>query len=346
MKGTMTGIFKAKPEPGAEWRTDLPIPDVGERDVLVQVKAAAICGTDLHILPWTEYAQKRVPVPMVFGHEFSGVIVETGAAVTEFKVGDRVAGETHIPCNVCYQCKTDNRHICENMKIIGVHVPGAFAEYICFPADCAYKIDGGLSYEAGAMLEPMGVAVHGIDKAQVKDQDVVIYGCGPIGLMAVGAAKVLGAKTITAIDVFDSKLVIAEKMGADFIINSRKMDAAAEVLGRVGQGVDVVVDYTGNAQAIKSGFEMLRKGGRFVMVGLPNGDISFDFSSHIIYKEAVVIGVTGRLMYKTWEQCERILKDEQFNLFTVVGGKFAMKDFEKAFKAILDGVPGKMLLIP
>ena len=192
------------------------------------------------------------------------------------------------------------------------------------------------------MLRPMGVAVHGIDKAQVKDQDVVICIGRPISLMAVERQSA-GAKTI-AMDVFDSKLVIAEKMGADFIINSQKMDAAAEVLGRVGQEVDVVVDYTEMPRQSNPGLKCFAKGGRFVMASLPNGDISFDFSNYIIYKEAVVIGVTGRLMYKTWEQCEMILKDEQFNLSTVVGGKFAMKDFEKAFKAILDGVPGKCCL--
>lgn len=346
MKGTMSGVYKPGPVPGAEWRTDLPIPDIGPRDVLVQVKAAAICGTDLHILPWTEYAQERVPAPMVFGHEFSGVIVDTGADVTEFKIGDRVAGETHIPCNHCYQCETDNRHICENMKIIGVQVPGAFAEYISLPADCAYGIDDALDFEWAAMLEPMGVAVHGIDKAQVEGQDVVIYGCGPIGLMAVGAARVFGAKTITAVDVFDDKLDVAKKMGADYIINSRNSDAAAEVHKRVSHGVDVVVDYTGNAVAVKSGFDMLRKGGRFVMVGLPNGDFSFDFANNIIYKEVVVVGVTGRLMYKTWQQCEMVLKDPRFDLNIVIGGRYAMKDFEKAFEDIKSGVPGKMLLIP
>lgn len=342
----MCGVLKAKAAPGAEYRTDLPIPEVGKRDVLVKVKAVAICGTDMHILPWTDYAKKRVPVPMVFGHEFAGDIVELGSEVTEFQVGDRVAGETHIPCNHCYQCKTDNRHICENMKIIGVQVPGAFAEYISFPADCAYKIGDALSYEFGAMLEPMGVAVHGVDKGNVKGKDVVIYGCGPIGLMAVGAALVFGAKTVTAIDIFDEKLEIAKKMGAHVIINAKTQNAVAKVLERVSHGVDVVIDYTGSAAAIQSGFDMLRKGGRFVMVGLPSSEISFSFADNVIYKEATVIGVTGRLMYQTWEQCEWVLQDPSFHLDTVIGGTFALKDYEKAFEQISLGVPGKMLLIP
>lgn len=346
MNNFMQGVMKSKPEAGAEYRTDLPIPEVGPRDILVNVKAVAICGTDQHIYNWTAYAQERVPVPMVFGHEFAGDVVAVGDQVTEVKVGDRVAGETHIPCNNCYQCETDNRHICENMKIIGVHVPGAFADYISFPVDCAYKISDEISYETASMLEPMGVGVHGVDKGNVKNQDVIIYGCGPIGLMAVGAARVFGAKTITAIDVFDNKLEAAKKMGADYIINSKNENAAAKVLERTKHGADVVIDYTGNAFALKSGFEMLKKGGRFVMVGLPNGEIALDLSNAVIYKEATVIGVTGREMYKTWEQCEMVLKDPRFNIDAAVGGIFPLKDYEEAFKKIFEGVPGKMVLIP
>ncbi len=342
----MQGILKARPEIGAEYRTDLPIPAVGERDILVRVKAAAICGTDQHIYKWTQYAQDRLTLPMVFGHEFAGDVVLTGEKVTEVKAGDRVAGETHIPCNHCYMCETDNRHICENMKIIGVHAPGAFADYISFPVDCAYKISDEIDYQTASMLEPMGVGVHGVDKGDVRGKDVVIYGCGPIGLMAVGAARVFGAETITAIDVFDNKLEAAGKMGADYLLNSKTEDAAAKVIERTGHGADVVIDYTGNAFAIKSGFDMLRKGGRFVMVGLPNGETALDLSESVIYKEATVIGVTGREMYKTWEQCEKVLKDPGFHMEAAVGGVFALSDYEKAFQKIFEGVPGKMILIP
>lgn len=342
----MKGILKSKPEVGAEFRTDLPVPEVGPRDILVNVKAVAICGTDQHIYNWTEYAQERMTLPMVFGHEFSGDVVKVGSEVTEVKVGDRVAGETHIPCNNCYQCETDNRHICENMKIIGVHTPGAFADYISFPADDAYIISDELDYERAATMEPMGVGMHGVDKGDVKDQDVVIYGCGPIGLMAIGCAKVFGAKTITAVDVFDEKLAVAKKMGADHIINSKDEDAVKIVMERTGHGADVVIDYTGNDIAIRSGFNMLKKGGRFVMVGLPNGETALDLANMVIYKEATVIGVTGREMYKTWEQCEEVLKSPLYNVDATIGGVYKLEEFEDAFKAIFSGVPGKMILIP
>lgn len=346
METSMKGILKSRPEVGAEFRTDLPIPEVGPRDILVNVKAAAICGTDQHIYNWTKYAQDRVPIPMVFGHEFAGEVVEVGSEVTEVKIGDRVAGETHIPCNDCFQCETDNRHICENMKIIGVHTPGAFADYISFPVDCAYKISDDLDYQTAAMMEPMGVGVHGVDAAQVKNQDIVIYGCGPIGLMAVGAAKCWGAKKITAIDVFDNKLEAAKQMGADIVINSKEEDAVKLVMNRTKHGADVIIDYTGNARAIRSGFDMLKKGGRFVLVGLPNGEVSLDLSDNVIYKEATVIGVTGRLMYKTWEQCEEILKNPAYNAAAAVGGVYKLEDYEEAFAAIFAGRPGKMILIP
>mgnify|MGYP000898527697 CR=1 FL=1 len=344
MKTTMCGVYKEAPRSGAVFRTDLPIPKVGERDILVRVRATAICGTDLHIMSWTEYAQNRVIPPMVFGHEFAGHVVEVGSKVTEVRVGDRVAGETHIPCNECYQCKIGNRHICENMKIIGVHTPGSFAEYISFPVDCAYKIADNIDYKVGAMLEPMGVAVHGVDAANVKDQVVAIFGCGPIGLMAVGAANVLGAKKIFAIDIFNEKLNIALKMGADVVINSRNKNVVQEIMKQTRYGADVVIDYTGNEQAILQGFSVLKKGGKFVMVGLPNNNISMPVTEDIIYKEATVIGVTGRLMYQTWEQCERILQSPKFNIEPVIGGIYPLCEFQKAFAAIEKGTPGKMIL--
>lgn len=347
MNRTMKGIYKSKPEPGAEYRTGLPIPSVGENDVLVKVKATAICGTDLHILHWNDYAAQRVPLPMVFGHEFAGEIVEKGANVTEYEIGDRIAGETHIPCNQCYQCKTNNRHICNSMKIIGVHVPGAFAEFVSIPKDCVYKLPDNISYEQGAMLEPMGVAVHGISAGEVPGKNVLVYGCGPIGLMAVGAAKANRAKQVFAADIIDEKLNLAKTMGADKIINTRNSDIFSSVMEETdGVGVDVAIDYTGNEQAILSGFSVLRKSGRFVLAGLPGSKIAFDFNENIVYKEATLIGITGRRMYETWDECIRILSAGNFNLQSVVGGIFPLEEYEKAFRALEEGRPGKIIMIP
>jgi len=298
-------------------------------------------------MSWSEYAASRVKIPMVFGHEFAGDIVKIGDNVSEYKVGDRVAGETHIPCNHCYQCKTDNRHICENMKIIGVHVPGSFCDYIAIPKDCVYKIGDDVSYETGAMLEAMGVAVHGAATAEVNGKNVIIFGCGPIGLMAVGACKVWGAKKIIAIDVVDEKLAVASKMGADVVINSRAenvKNAVLEVTDHIGP--DIVIDYTGNESAIIEGLSLLRKGGRCVLVGLPSKSITMDLTELIIYKEVALIGITGRRMYETWQQCEEILASDQYDISNIVGGIYPLEEYMDAFQALFNGASGKMILIP
>ncbi|HHV83337.1 MAG TPA: L-threonine 3-dehydrogenase [Tepidanaerobacter syntrophicus] len=347
MKEIMKGIVKEKPEIGAVYRNDLPVPKVKDNEILVEVKATAICGTDMHIYNWEKYAQDRLKLPMVFGHEFAGDIVKVGSMVKNFKVGDRVAGETHIPCNTCYQCQTGNKHICENMKIIGVHTPGSFAEYISIPEDCAWKLDDILSYETGSILEPMGVAVHGVLSGEIGGKTVAIYGCGPIGLMAVGAAAACGASQVFAIDVFEEKLEAAKKMGANIVLKSGQDDVVKTVLDTTcGRGVDVVLDYSGNSKAIQEGFKILQKGGRFTMVGLPNDPVALDLSESIIYKEAHVNGSTGRLMYKTWWQCSELLKSGKLDIKPVIGGVYPLEDFEKAFEALKNGAPGKMILIP
>ena len=347
MGKTMRGILKELPNDSAVYHENLPIPVIGDRDVLVRVHAAAICGTDLHIMHWSQYAEDRLTLPMVFGHEFAGEIVEVGAKVTGYQVGDRIAGETHIPCNTCHQCKTGHRHICENMKIIGVQAPGAFCDYISVPVDCLYKLSDDISYEMGAMLEPMGVAVHGVTDGEVENQFVVILGCGPIGLMAVGAAKAMGARQVVAVDIVAEKLTLAKQMGADYIVNSKDENLAQLVKSYTdGIGADVVIDYTGSGPAISGGFAALRKGGRFVMVGLPGKKVELDLSECIIYKEATVKGATGRLMYETWETCAELLSKKRIDLRPVIGGIYPMRDFEKAFDALYSGAPGKMLLIP
>lgn len=345
MNGTMRAIVKEKPEVGAAYRTDVPIPQINAEEVLVKVKATAICGTDQHIYKWAPYAQQRLKLPMVFGHEFAGDIVEIGQNVIGFQVGDRVAGETHIPCNQCVQCRTGNQHVCENMKIIGVHVPGSFGEYINVHKDCLWKLDDDISYVKGALLEPMGVGVHGISVTPMGGKDVLITGCGPIGLMAIGAAKCSGAGRIFATDIDDVKLDVAKKMGADVVINTRNQTASDIVLKATeGRGVDCVVDYTGHNGAISDAFRALKLRGQFTMVGLPGGNLTLDATSDIIYKEATVVGVTGRLMYQTWFECEKLLKNPNFHIESVLGGIYPLEKFEDAFQSLFSGAPGKTVL--
>ena len=348
MNGTMRGICKMAPGPGAELRTDLPIPQITADQVLMKIHATAICGTDLHLYAWNEYAATRMKnLPIVFGHETAGEIVEVGSAVKDWKVGDRISVETHIPCGTCLQCSMGNPHICDNMKIFGVTEPGAFAEYAPVPKECIVRLDDALTYEQGAMLEAMGAGVHGVEKAQVKGKTVLVSGCGPIGLMVIGACRAHGAKKIIACDLFEEKLERAKTIGADVTVNSREEQAVLEAVKvHTISGVDAAIDITGNGKAINTGLKALRKAGIFVSVGLPDGEIPVNLTEDIIYREIIYTGVSGRRMFETWEDCMEIIKTPGFSLDPVIGGVYKLEQFEEALAAIRSGVPGKMILVP
>ena len=337
-----------RPGAGAEYREDLPIPQISDDEVLIKVHATAICGTDLHLYHWNEYAQKRMTnLPMVFGHETAGEIVEIGKNVTGYKLGDRISVETHVPCNHCWQCRNGNPHICENQHVFGVTDPGAFAEYAPVHKDCIVRLKDDISYEMGAMLEAMGAGVHGVEVAQVRGKRVLVSGCGPIGLMTIGACKAHGASQVIACDLIEEKLEIAKAMGADITINSREVDLPAFVRSQTdGVGADAVIDITGNPHAIRAGLKAVRKGGIFVSVGLPDGEVGINLTEDIIYREVIYTGVSGRLMFETWEDCMNILQSPGFSLEPVVGGIYPFRDFEKALDALKQGVPGKMILVP
>ena len=337
-----------RPGAGAEYREDLPIPQISDDQVLIKVHATAICGTDLHLYHWNEYAQKRMTdLPMVFGHETAGEIVEIGKNVTRYQLGDRISVETHVPCNHCWQCRNGNPHICENQHVFGVTDPGAFAEYAPVHKDCIVRLKDDISYEMGAMLEAMGAGVHGVEVAQVRDKRVLVSGCGPIGLMTIGVCKAHGASRIIACDLIDEKLEIAKTMGADLTVNSRDTDLPAFVRSQTdGVGADAVIDITGNPHAIRAGLKAVRKGGIFVSVGLPNGEVGINLTEDIIYREVIYTGVSGRLMFETWEDCMNILQSPGFSLEPVVGGIYPFRDFEQALDALKQGVPGKMILVP
>lgn len=348
MTGTMRGICKTRPGVGAEYREDLPIPQISDDQVLIKVHATAICGTDLHLYHWNEYAQKRMTdLPMVFGHETAGEIVEIGKNVTGYRLGDRISVETHVPCNHCWQCRNGNPHICENQHVFGVTDPGAFAEYAPVHKDCIVRLKDDISYEMGAMLEAMGAGVHGVEVAQVRGKRVLVSGCGPIGLMTIGACKAHGASQVIACDLIEEKLEIAKAMGADITVNSREVDLPAFVRSQTdGVGADAVIDITGNPHAIRAGLKAVRKGGIFVSVGLPDGEVGINLTEDIIYREVIYTGVSGRLMFETWEDCMNILQSPGFSLEPVVGGIYPFRDFEKALDALKQGVPGKMILVP
>ena len=339
----MKALIKDKPTRGATL-TDLPVPRIGENDLLVKVQAAAICGTDIHIYQWSEFASSRVKLPFLFGHEFSAEVVEVGKNVTHFKKGDRVAAETHIPCGHCFQCTTGLQHVCKDMKIIGVHTPGAFADYAVLPAVCAWKLDPAISYEIGSTLEPFGIGVHALSKTKPAGKKVIVFGCGPIGIYAQMVAKMSGAEYVIGVDITPERLDLARKMGTDFVLNAKEVDVVGEVskISR-GLGMDIVVELTGNKGIVNEASKTLRRGGDLVLVGLFSGSVEWDLVNNVIYKEANVYGVTGRIMWDTWWTAQSILLSGKIDVTPVITHYFDLREFDKALQLAESATTGKIV---
>lgn len=348
MKTTMIGLIKERPEPGDfVLRNDLPVPEIGDDEVLIKVHCTAICGTDMHIMEWDRWSQLRVKTPFVPGHETAGVIVKTGRNVKDRKVGDRVSCETHIPCGDCWFCRNDMPHICKNVRLFGATENGAFAEYAKIRSDSTFVLDDSISYEMACMFEPLGAGVHGVEAADVYGKRVLVSGCGPIGLTAVSACKTFGAEMVIACDLEDDRLKMASDMGADYVINSRTQDLNAEVLKLTdGIGADAAIDITGAGAAIRAGLNCVRAAGTMVCVGLPTKNVEFDLTNELIYREINLTGISGRKIWETWEDFAKVMQGPYFRLDQIMGRKFALKDYQKAFEMIRSGVPGKMILYP
>ena len=342
----MRAVMKMEPAPGAEL-VEVEVPEIGPRDLLVKVKAAAICGTDIHINGWTDYAQARVKPPMIFGHEYCGEVVAVGDQVRRVKVGDLVAAETHIPCEQCLQCMTGNMHICEDMQIIGVHTDGAFSDYALLPESCAWVLPPGTNPELGAVLEPMGVGVHGVLADRVDARSVAVFGCGPIGLFAVGTALTAGASQVFAVEVTPYRLELARRLFPEVVVlNPLEEDVEVVLRERTGgRGVDVSVELSGSAAATRQCFQVLRKGGRVSLVGL-GGEVTLNPTADIIYREAKVYGVTGRVMWETWYQAMGIIASDRFDPTEVITHRFPLEEYAQALALAKSGLAGKILLLP
>ncbi len=339
----MKALIKDKPTRGATL-TDRPIPKIGNDDLLVRVHAAAICGTDIHIYQWNEFASSRIKLPLLFGHEFSGEVVEVGKSVTNFKKGDRVAAETHVPCGHCYQCTTGLQHICKEMKIVGVHMDGAFGEYAVLPSVCAWKLDPAISYEIGATMEPFGIGVHAMSKTKPAGKKVIVFGCGPIGIYAQMVAKFSGAEYVIGVDISKERLDLAKKMGTDIVLNGKTVNVVEEVNKITkGNGTDIVVELTGNKAVVNDAAKTLRRGGEMVLVGLFSGPVEVDLVNNIIYKEANVYGVTGRIMWDTWWTAQSILLSGKMDTRPVITHYFDLKDFDKGLQLAESASTGKIV---
>lgn len=345
MKGKMKALMKTRAAPGAEL-LEKEVPELAPRDVLVKVRACSICGTDVHIYEWDEWAQNRIKPPMVFGHEFCGDIVEVGSLVTKVNVGDFVSGETHLADYNCFQCRIANAHICENLKILGIDTDGSYADYVVIPENSAIVNDKSLPLEVASAQEPLGNAVHTVFAQEIAGRTVSVFGCGPIGLCAIALCKVAGATRVYAIDINDYRLNLARKMEADVVLNASRDDVVGTIMRETKRGVDVFLEVSGAEKAIRDGFKSLRPGGDAAMLGIPSREVPLDFANAIVFKQATVRGINGRRLFDTWYKVGAFLKSGAIDLRKIITHKFALKDYEKAFELMKSGNSGKIVLFP
>src|SRR5271169_309183 len=329
MAATMKALRKMQAGRGLSME---PVPAIGAADVLVRVKTASICGTDLHIYGWDRWSQGRIKPPLTLGHEFCGVVERVGEEVTAVKVGDFVSAEMHVNCGHCHQCRLGEAHICQNLRIIGIDQDGAFAEFVKIPASNIWKLDAAIPERYGAILDPLGNAVHTVLAGPIAGQTVLVTGCGPIGLMAIAVAKACGSSTVFATETNAQRQVMALKMGADVVIDPAAEDAVARILRETGgTGVDALLEMSGNPTAIQQGFSALRAGGRASLLGIPTENVQLDLVKDVIFKGATVQGIYGRRMYETWVQMTALLKAGRLNLEPLFGETSALDNFEDAF---------------
>ena len=338
----MKALVKATAAPGFELR-EVPVPKIRDDEVLIRVRRAGVCGTDVHIHDWDDWAKGRCKPPFTVGHEFAGEVAEVGSLVTEVKVGARVTAEGHIVCGHCHLCRTGNAHVCPNTRIIGVDRDGCFAEYIAMPATNVWHLDAAVPFEIGGIHDPMGNAFHtALHGTEMPGATVLVTGCGPIGIFAVGIAKAAGASRIIASDVNPRRLELARTMGAHDAVHPQ--DAAAAVKAATdGLGVDVVLEMSGVPAAVHQAFELVRVGGRVQMLGIPAKPMEINLATEIIFKGLTVYGVVGRRMYDTWIQMTQFLRSGQFDPTPVITHRFPLAEHAEAIRVIKSGEAGKVV---
>ncbi len=343
----MKAVVKTERKRGAEV-LNVPVPKIKDDEILVKVKAAAICGTDLHIYVWNKWAEEKIHPPQIMGHEFVGEVVETGKEVKRIKKGNYISAETHISCGHCYQCLTGHPEVCENLKILGVSRDGAFAEYIAIPEKIAWKNPENLPVEFAAIQEPLGNAVDTVLAEDVAGKTVAITGVGPIGLLAVGVARASGATKIIVSDLSDYHLEIAKKMGADVAVNAGKENFKEAVFEETdGLGVDVGLEMSGSGKALNDLLSVMTPGGRVSLLGLFGEDfVPVSLNDNVIFKKLRIYGITGRRIFQTWVIVSRLLSSGRLDVSPVITHKFKLEDFEKGMKLMEEKKSGKVILYP
>ncbi|MFW5991917.1 MAG: L-threonine 3-dehydrogenase [Halanaerobiaceae bacterium] len=342
----MRAIVKNKPGPGAEIM-ELEKPKINADQVLIKVESTSICGTDYHIYSWDNWARNNIKPPLIMGHEVAGKVVETGSRVTKVKKGDFVSAETHIPCLQCYQCETGKMHICRNMKILGVHTDGVFADYAVLEEIDVWPNHPSIPAEFASVQEPLGNAIDTIRPGNVAGKSVLITGAGPIGLLAVGVARVFGAVKIIVSEPNDFRRELALEMGADVAIDPVSEDLVYAVKDSTdGNGVDFAAEISGNIQALKDSLKSVTAGGRMALLGLPAEEVKLDLTSDMIFKGINMYGITGREMFKTWHIAAGLLRGKRLDLKPVITHTFPLTEYEKGMELMKSGNCGKIILKP
>ncbi len=329
-------VFKDRPESGALALRSVALGDPERDQVLVKIHSASICGTDLHIFKWNDWAARAYRPPVRLGHEFGGTVTAVGPDVKGIKPGDHVTAETHIACGHCHQCRLNRRHTCENLQLFSRIGLGCFSDYTKVPAATLRVVSRDIPLEHLTMMEPLGIAVRAVIEAGVAGANVLILGCGPIGLFAIEAAKVYGAASVTATDLSDYRLDLAQQLGANAIVNLQEVHEAA----------DVIIETTGSEAAFAQALGHVRAGARVVFASLPERPFSLDITRHVVLREITISGVYGRRMDETWIQVDRFLRVHGPSVARVLTHRVPLGDFEAAFTLAASGKAGKVVLLP
>jgi len=339
----MKALYKKEPAKGIWMKTDAPVPEIGRNDVLIKIKKTSICGTDIHIYNWDEWSQKHVPLGLITGHEYTGVIDKVGEDVKRLKPGDRVCGEGHITCGLCRNCRGAGEHLCNKSIGVGVNRQGAFAEYLALPAYNVVKIPDDISDDVAAIFDPFGNAVHTALSFPLVGEDVVITGAGPIGLMAVAVCKFAGARHIVVTDINDYRLDLAKKMGATRTVNVKHEDLKDAMRDlKMTEGFDVALEMSGQPSALRGILATARPGAKIALLGLLPSDAAIDWDA-VIFKGLTLKGIYGREMFETWHKMIAIVQSG-LDLAPIITHRFKAEDYQQAFEVMASGNAGKVIL--
>lgn len=338
----MKSLSKLKAEKGI-WMSDTPQPETGHNDIKIKIKKTAICGTDVHIYNWDDWAQKTIPVPMVVGHEYVGEIVEVGMDVRGFSIGDRVSGEGHITCGHCRNCRGGKVHLCRNTTGVGVDREGAFAEYLVIPAYNAFKIPDDISDDLASIFDPFGNAVHTALSFDLVGEDVLITGAGPIGIMAAAIAKHVGARHVVITDLNEYRLDLARKMGVTRAVNAgtENLQDVMKDLGMT-EGFDVGMEMSGVPVAFRDMLSTMNNGGKIALLGIPPSDMAVDWNQ-VIFKGLTIKGIYGREMFETWYKMASLIQSG-LDLNPIITHHYSIDDFQAGFDMMCSGQSGKVIL--